>query len=467
MLIGFLSAYYLMNDYQAAVYQPAFEIGVLCFLVAYFIYALNCWGSASKLCAVFMIAIPLLAYSLATSKISNYTTLSFFVYLGILLVIFAIISAIPLYICDKVKHGIERYVLKRTRGTYRYFYPNSFYSFIGVIVVSLLLVSYGGLTMFSNNLDGALQSTTNYGSNSLYASPTPALGSSGYSTGQITQTIPINTPIPTPTENYETGLSSRTFSYVLRGQSGTINLNLYSGVYSEISSETPPAACIRYNGDTSPCTSDELQQYYLDYINEPDQEKYLDNLVNSIKAKTSNQDDQARIAISLVQHVPYDYAKFSAINAGSVVNTRYPYEVLYDNKGICEEKSLLLAYILRGLGYSVVLFNFPSVHMAVGVKSPIQYSYINSGYAFVESAGIVIPTDSQSDYVGVGKLTSTPQIIQISDGQSFDSITEEYKDARTFEQLESMTKNSGGVIDQTDYYEWMSLVQKYGLKTGN
>lgn len=465
MLIGFFSACYLMNDYQKGVYQPVFEIGVFFFFLAYFIYTLKCWGTGSKIWAVFMLAIPLLAYSLATSKLPNYTTLSFFVYLVILLVIFAIISAIPLYICDKLKRGIERHVLKRTRGTYQYFSPNSSYSFIGVIVVSLLLVNYGGIAMFSNNLNSALQSSTINSSNSPYASPSSTLDGSGYSTVQTTQTSSGIVPLPTATENHETGLTSKTFSYVLRGKSGTINLNLYSGVYNEISSEPTLYQCTRYNGDSSPCTSNELQQYYLDYVNKPDQEKYLDNLVNSIKAKTSNQDDQARIAISLVQNIPYDYAK---LNGGNTGNTRYPYEVLYANKGVCEEKSLLLAYLLRGLGYGVVLFEYPSEsHMAVGIKSPAAYAYDNTGYAFVESTSPTIITDDQENYVNVGKLTETPHVYTISDGISFNSISEEYNDAKTFNQLELISQGSGGILDQNYYYVWLSLVQKYGLKTGN
>jgi uncharacterized protein YkwD len=187
MLIGFLSDYYLTNDYLGAVYQPVFEIGVFFFLIAYFIYALKCWGAGSKLCAVLMIAIPLLAYSLATSEMPNYTSLSLFIYLVILLIIFAIVSTIPLYVCDKLKQGIERHMLKRTRETYRYFYPKTSYSFIGVILVSLLLVSYGGLATFSNNLNSALLS-------SQYNSPIPTQESSGYATVQTTQASFFNQP---------------------------------------------------------------------------------------------------------------------------------------------------------------------------------------------------------------------------------------------------------------------------------
>lgn len=93
----------------------------------------------------------------------------------------------------------------------------------------------------------------------------------------------------------------------------------------------------------------------------------------------------------------------------------------------------MLAYLLRELGYGVVLFEFNSEnHMAVGVKSPIQYSYLNSGYAFIESTSPTIITDSQGNYVEAGKLTSTPQIIQISDGSSMTTISEEFDDACIF-----------------------------------
>ena len=141
---------------------------------------------------------------------------------------------------------------------------------------------------------------------------------------------------------------------------------------------------------------------------------------------------------------------------------------LYANKGVCEEKSLLLAYLLRGLGYGVVLFEYPSEsHMAVGIKSPAAYAYDNTGYAFVESTSPTIITDDQENYVNVGKLTETPNVYTISDGISFNSISEEYNDAKTFNQLELISQGSGGILDQNYYYAWLSLVQKYGLKTSN
>jgi len=282
-------------------------------------------------------------------------------------------------------------------------------------------------------------------------------------------------PVDTiPVQNYETGGSTDTFNYILRGKTGFISTTLYQGVANQQLSTPIPATCMRYVSDPAPCTQEEIRIYYLKYLNEPYQEKGLNELVEQIKFKTSNRDDQARIAISLVQNIPYDYAKLHYDS--SMESTKYPYHVLYENHGLCGEKSLLLAYLLRELGYGVVLFEFNSEkHMAVGIQSPIQYSYANSGYAFIESTSPAIITDSQGDYAGAGKLTSTPKIIRISNGSSMTSILEEYNDARTFhqvyDQITQLHDTYGTVLDRYQYSRWLSLdnqlktlCNNYGIK---
>jgi hypothetical protein len=300
----------------------------------------------------------------------------------------------------------------------------------------------------SDNANNILKSPTDVSTGSQYVTAIPTI-----------QAASLFNPIPLSTENYETGLTSRSFDYVLRGKTASVNVDLYSGVFSEIASKPTPPACTRYDYDSSPCTSEEIRQYYLKFIDDPDQKKYLDALVQSIESKTSNKDDQARIAISLVQQIPYDYSRLNSIS----FKMRTPYETLYENKGVCSEKSVLLAYILRELGYGVVLFEFPTQnHMAVGIKSPNPYDFKNSGYAFVETASPTIPTDSQGDYIGVGKLTSTPLTFHISDGSSFSSISEEYQDAVTFNQF-----GKGTMLSPERYRQWETLMWKYGLTTSD
>ena len=246
----------------------------------------------------------------------------------------------------------------------------------------------------------------------------------------------------------------KSFNYTLRGNADSINITMDSGVNTTISSEPAPVACLRYFNDSAGC--------YARYIDEPDGKNYLDDLVRSIEEKTSDPDDQARIAISLVQTIPYDVDEAAEVKSSPGIRGQYPYEVLYNDAGICQDKSFLLAYLLRGLGYGVVLFDFPSQnHMAVGIKSPDRYSYEHSGYAFIETTTPSIPTDSQDSYIDVGKLTSTPHLFPVSDGDSFLSISEEYQDAVTLNQLE----NTGGPLAPERYTEWQALVVKYGLIT--
>jgi hypothetical protein len=397
------------------------------------------------------------------------------VYILINFCIYAILSAILLYTYNIILKIVDSHIQKNKYRSYRYFSPKFSYACLGVVVVSVVLISFGNPATFLQNSSLVMQSASGYLAGSPNATSTTSVQyiiSTPYPTiavsGQSGSTV-VSNPTTTGTlKAMKTGLVSKSFPYVLKGESGSIKLNLYSSTYSEVTAQAAPVYCVRYNYDPAPCTSKERDEYYLNYLDSSVGTEDLDNLVKSIQSHTSNPDDQARIAISLVQQIPYDYAKLNSISSTGQGKTRYPYQVLYENTGVCSEKSLLLAYLLRGLGYSVVLFNFDSEnHMAVGIKSPVQYSYLNSGYAFVESAAPTIPTDSQENYVGVGKLTATPEILQISDGMSMTSISGEYKDAQTFTQIEKMSGYSGGVLDQNNYMIWASLVAKYGLKTGN
>lgn len=256
-------------------------------------------------------------------------------------------------------------------------------------------------------------------------------------------------------EQYMTGPSVRYLQYTLRGQSRQVDLTVYKGLNDLLASQEKSYTC--YSGA---CPSQgELDRIFIDRkINQAKQEIELKRIADGIRGLTSNRDDQARIAISMVQNIPYDY---TALNTG-LIKGRYPYQVIYDNSGVCGEKAPLLAALLKELGYSVVLFDFGAQpHQAVGIKCPMQYSFRNSGYCFVESTIPSIITDDQGNYVGVGKLTSVPTIIQVSDGASFDSVAEEYNDARAWIQFQNAP---GQMLDQYSYSLWAGLVRKYGIK---
>jgi len=174
----------------------------------------------------------------------------------------------------------------------------------------------------------------------------------------------------------------------------------------------------------------------------------------------------------MVQNIPYDFSASSS-TGGSM---KYPYQVLYENTGVCGEKSVLLAYLLRGLGYDVVLFDFkPEKHMAVGIKSPAEYSFLGSGYAFVESTKPSIITDSEGTYGGGEQLVSVPGILHVSNGRAMTTLSEEYADVTTwrtdYSQMNQIGEKYGRVLDAYEYGiwktyrdQWMSINNKYGIE---
>lgn len=77
------------------------------------------------------------------------------------------------------------------------------------------------------------------------------------------------------------------------------------------------------------------------------------------------------MATSFVQELPYVTDKESL---GELEYVRYPIETLIDGAGDCEDKSILLAAVLRELGCEVVLLEFPN-HAAVGVEANRDDAY--------------------------------------------------------------------------------------------
>lgn len=240
----------------------------------------------------------------------------------------------------------------------------------------------------------------------------------------------------------------REFRYTLRSKEDSIKF----AVYKELNDYL--AALPRVYYCNPECPADE--ELELGIIDEKKQSIELDKLAETIKEKTNSVDDRARIAIALVQAIPYDWVSFEETE----LKNRYPYEVLYVNKGTCGEKSRLLAYLLRTLGYGVVLFRYDdNNHMSAGIKCPLQYSQYKSGYCFIETTTPSIMTDIEGDYVNAGKLSDNPRIFFISSGNSFDNVMEEYNDAKEFREIASQ----GQVLPEDLWDRWNELVTKYGF----
>ncbi|HJZ19153.1 MAG TPA: hypothetical protein VJ208_03545 [Candidatus Nanoarchaeia archaeon] len=257
---------------------------------------------------------------------------------------------------------------------------------------------------------------------------------------------------------FQTEPKNAALKYVLRGKEYEINYTVYRGM-ADYLSELP--VFIKYDNNEFPSRVD----FKLKNINEESQRNFLLPLVNEIQNRAYDKEEQARIAISIVQNIPWGFANKTTVFRGTELDySRHPYEVLYDSEGVCGEKSELLAFLLREIGYGTVIFyNQEENHESVGVKCPVEESWRNSGYCFVETSGPAIMTDNSLEYVGGFILQSEPEILFISDGDSLPADIYEYEDARTFKEIKETINGDNFFVGLKKLFYFKKLQEKYGL----
>lgn len=256
----------------------------------------------------------------------------------------------------------------------------------------------------------------------------------------------------TCTSKYQTNPKNIFLTYVLRGEEGEIDFTVYEGMYNYLSN-VPRS--IYYSDDEIPSRAD----FKLKNMNEKEQRELLLPLVVKIQEITDDKNDQLRIAISLIQNIDYGFSNKTNLFMGNGINySRYSYEVLYDSQGICGEKSALLAFLLREMGYNVSLFYYAQEnHEALGIKCPVSKSFDDTGYCFIETTGPAILSDDSIEYIDGITLNSEPQIMILSEGDSLGRNLYEYRDAKIMKRL----RQGKFVLFRNSKLE--KLQEKYGL----
>ncbi len=106
---------------------------------------------------------------------------------------------------------------------------------------------------------------------------------------------------------------------------------------------------------------------YSVYVTHPQDDPYIDGLVVKLKDAAAkegySESETVEFAAAFVQSLPY---VTDNVSTGYDEYARYPIETLVDNGGDCEDTAILMAALIRDLGYGVVLLNLPK-HVAVGV----------------------------------------------------------------------------------------------------
>ncbi len=257
---------------------------------------------------------------------------------------------------------------------------------------------------------------------------------------------------------YQDQLKEITLNYTLKGVEGNIDFVVYKKLKDYLS-DIP-----RYIDSGEDEIT--LLDFKLKSLNEEQQRILLLPLVVEIENRAKDKDDQARIAISVVQNIPFGNSN-ETIKFGSIdlEYYRYPYEVLYDFQGTCGEKSELLAFLLRELGYGNAFFYYNKEnHEAIGIRCPVKKSLNNSRYCFIETTGPSIITDSETEYLSIVQLSSTPEIIPTDHGDlSFgENNFYEYWDARTLNKIRERARERG-TINYIQHLQFNMLKKRYGL----
>lgn len=256
---------------------------------------------------------------------------------------------------------------------------------------------------------------------------------------------------------YQTNPKEINLTYVLKGEEREINYVVYGGL-AEYLFNSP--RFISYSNEEEASRID----FKLRNINEENQKILLVSLVVKIQNLADNKEDQARIAISLVQTIPFGGSdELISVGENSANYSRYPYEVLYDQEGICSSKSELMVFLLREIGYETVFFYHESEnHDSVGIKCPEKYGLLNTSYCFVETTGPSIITDYENVYLKGIKLTSYPEIMKASEG-NFLEYMYEYRDANRLKKIREGLEETGK-INLLRHLKLNQIREKYGLE---
>ena len=186
------------------------------------------------------------------------------------------------------------------------------------------------------------------------------------------------------------------------------------------------------------------------YLSPPKGDDTIKELVASISTLAAQNDlsdeEAVELAVAFVQSIPYD---FETAGTDGARTPRYAYEVLYDNRGICSEKSYLAYTMLREMGYGAAVFTYPKEnHMNIGVQSPLEHSTDRTGYSVVETTnrdikiGIIpdIDTNGQALQTGalqefnlrnlsttLGKNLSSPIVYARTQGSEYTRVIERFQ----------------------------------------
>lgn len=242
-----------------------------------------------------------------------------------------------------------------------------------------------------------------------------------------------------------------------RGERYAIEKTLYGSIYDYYRQKSKDISYLfRLPADWE-------EKYYAQFLLEPSQDDLITGLTSQLRALAEQHgldpDQTAEMALAMVQSIPYDEAKAKLILSDDNQeggDPRFAYETIYDNSGVCSDKSILAWQLMRGLGYGVAFFEYEQArHIAIGIECPADLSNYGSSYCYGETTtpghpiGIIPQVgqdskarskdkmkyfsegDIQSDAIALGEA----KIINQTDGRSYEGVRNTLADIARLDSL--------------------------------
>ncbi|MDO9231587.1 MAG: hypothetical protein Q7U36_03885 [bacterium] len=245
------------------------------------------------------------------------------------------------------------------------------------------------------------------------------------------------------------------FQWKYNGKDYKLSKTFYGSLYNFYANSPKTYS---YQGELSHDWEKDYYAMFLRHTSSDDSISLLATDLQNLGAQRKlNADQIVELTLAFVQSIPYDHLRAEQILSGNGV-TNYPYETLFENKGVCSDKSFLLANLLTQMGYGTALLAYDDEHhMAVGIGCPAEFSSYDSGYCYAETTstgfrigmipeidskeGSAIPMEkknySQSSELSQfdAKKLGEPKIISVSSGKTYAGIADSLALAKKIDAL--------------------------------
>lgn len=194
----------------------------------------------------------------------------------------------------------------------------------------------------------------------------------------------------------------KVYSFFYGGKNYDMNLLLYEDLYDY------------YRASSTNTYSGSLNSFLTNFATDEKQQDAIKQITSFAKEQNLTRQQEMELMLSFVCQMPYDDSKLYSTDG----SWQYAYQTLYENTGVCADKTLLAAALLKDLDYEVALLDFESdQHMALGLKCD-EPRY--GSYCFVEVANVYYASFNPinykpAQYIGLPQgITTQPNIIPVN-----------------------------------------------------